>query len=305
MRYVVTGAAGFIGSHLLGALLERGHEATGWDAFTGYYDPALKEENARGLPVERLDLVEDALDLAGMDGVFHLAGQPGVASFGSVFPVYVRQNVLASQRLFEAAAEAGVRVVFASSSSVYGDAAAYPTPEDTAPRPIAPYGITKLACEHLARSYGVEFGLDVVTVRYFTIYGPRQRPDMALARVVACLAEGRPFELHGDGAQSRSFTYVDDAVDATILAMERASAGDVLNVGGGEELSLLEAIETLGRIAGRRLELVAAPRRQGDQRRTAADTSRIQADLGWSPRTSFAEGIAAQWRWAADRVAAR
>ncbi len=162
MRYVVTGAAGFIGSHLLRALLERGHDATGWDAFTDYYDPALKEENARGLPVERLDLVEDALDLDGVDGVFHLAGQPGVASFGSVFPIYVRQNVLASQRLFEAAADVGVRVTFASSSSVYGDAAAYPTPEDTAPRPIAPYGITKLACEHLARAYGVEFGLDVV-----------------------------------------------------------------------------------------------------------------------------------------------
>jgi nucleoside-diphosphate-sugar epimerase len=304
MRYLVTGAAGFIGSKLLRTLLERGHDAVGWDAFTDYYDPALKEENASGLPVERVDLAEDPLALDGLDGVFHLAGQPGVASFGGVFPVYVRQNVLASQRLFEAAAEAGVRVTFASSSSIYGDAAAYPTPEETVPRPLAPYGITKLACEHLAYAYGAEFGLAVTTVRYFTIYGPRQRPDMAFTRMVSALAEGRPFELYGDGSQSRSFTYVDDAVDATIAAMERAEPGSTFNVGGGTEVSMLEAIETLGRIAKRRLEVVRMPRREGDAPRTAADTSRIREALGWRPRTPFEEGLEAQWRWAADRVAA-
>ena len=304
MRYLVTGAAGFIGSQLLRTLLERGHDAIGWDAFTDYYDPQLKEENAAGLPVERVDLAEDELDVAGYDGVFHLAGQPGVASFGSVFPVYVRQNVLASQRLFEAVVAAGTRVVFASSSSIYGDAAAYPTPRGHRPRPIAPYGITKLACEHLARAYEREFGLDAVTVRYFTIYGPRQRPDMALPVILSCLLEGRPFELHGDGMQSRSFTFVDDAVEATILAMERAHVGAVFNVGGGEEVSMLEAIETLGRISGRRLELITAPRRLGDQRRTAADTTRIREALGWTATTPFAEGLEAQWRWAAARVAA-
>ncbi|MGH3065612.1 MAG: NAD-dependent epimerase/dehydratase family protein, partial [Gaiellaceae bacterium] len=271
MRYVVTGAAGFIGSQLLRTLLEWGHDATGWDAFTDYYEPALKEENARGLPVERIDLVEDALDLDGVDGIFHLAGQPGVRSFGSVFPVYVRQNILASQRLFEAAAQARTRTVFASSSSIYGDAASYPTSEDTVPRPLSPYGITKLGCEHLAQAYRQEFGLEVVTLRYFTIYGPRQRPDMALAKIAACLAEKRPFELLGDGTQSRSFTFVDDAVEATIGAMERASAGSTLNVGGGEEVSMLDAIEALGRIAGRPLEIVRSPRREGDQTRTAAD----------------------------------
>ena len=154
MRYVVTGAAGFIGSRLLRTLLERGDDALGWDAFTDYYDPALKEENARDLPVEHIDLVVDELDLAGADGVFHLAGQPGVRSFGGVFPTYVRQNVLASQRLFEAVARAGARTVFASSSSVYGDAAAYPTPEEASPRPLSPYGITKLAAEQLAYAYG-------------------------------------------------------------------------------------------------------------------------------------------------------
>ena len=304
MRYVVTGAAGFIGSHLLRLLLERGHEATGWDAFTDYYDPTLKAENARGLPVERVDLAQDELDLEGVDGVFHLAGQPGVRSFGGIFPVYVRQNVLASQRLFEAAVTAGARTVLASSSSIYGDAAAYPTSEDTSPRPLSPYGITKLACEHLAHAYSQEFGLDSVVLRYFTIFGPRQRPDMALARMVTCLAEGRPFELFGDGTQSRSFTYVDDAVQATILAMERGPAGATYNVGGGVEVSMLQAIEALARIAGRRLELVRSPRREGDATRTAADTSRIRGETGWEPKTSFEEGVAAQWRWAADRVAA-
>jgi UDP-glucuronate 4-epimerase len=306
MRYVVTGAAGFIGSHLLRALLDRGHDAVGWDAFTDYYDPALKEENADGLPVERIDLAEDEIpSLDGVDGVFHLAGQPGVSSFGDVFRVYVRQNVLASQRLFEAASSAGARTVLASSSSIYGDAAAYPTPEDTAPRPLSPYGITKLAAEHLAAAYGGEFGLDAVVVRYFTIFGPRQRPDMALTRMVVRAIEGRPFELYGDGTQSRSLTYVDDAVEATILAMERGASGAVYNVGGGSEVTVSRWIEVLEAVSGRPLEIVAGPWRAGDARRTAADTTRIRADTGWEPRTSFEDGLAAQWRWAADRVAAR
>jgi nucleoside-diphosphate-sugar epimerase len=304
MRYIVTGAAGFIGSQLLRTLLDRGHDATGWDAFTDYYDPALKEENARGLPVDRVDVGVDALALDGVDGVFHLAGQPGVKSFGSLFPVYVRENILASQRLFEAAARARVRTVLASSSSIYGDAASYPTPEETVPRPLSPYGISKLAAEHLAEAYRQEFGLDVVTLRYFTIYGPRQRPDMAFASMVTALAENRSFELFGDGTQSRSFTYVDDAVDATIGVMERGSSGSTFNVGGGSEVSVLQAIEALGSIAGRRLEIVRSPRREGDASRTAADTSRIRREIGWEPRTSFEEGLAAQWRWAADRVAA-
>jgi len=305
MRYVVTGAAGFIGSQLLRTLLERGHDAVGWDAFTDYYDLALKEENARGLPVERVDLVDDALDLGGVDGVFHLAGQPGVLSFGGIFPVYVRQNILASERLFAAAAAAHARTVFASSSSIYGAAETYPTPEETEPRPLSPYGITKLACEHLAHAYGREFGLEYIVLRYFTIFGPRQRPDMAMMRMTACLVEGRPFELYGDGTQSRSFTYVEDAVEATILAMERGHPGQVYNVGGGEEVSMLQAIESLQAISGRTLELVEASWREGDARRTAADTSRIRTDTGWEPRTPFAEGLAAHWKWAADRVASR
>jgi nucleoside-diphosphate-sugar epimerase len=304
MRYVVTGAAGFIGSGLLRTLLELEHDAVGWDSFTDFYDPALKEENARGLPVERVDLAEDALDLSGVDGVFHLAGQPGVRSFGGVFPVYVRQNVVATQRVFEAAVAAGTRTVFASSSSIYGDAAAYPTTEDTTPRPLSPYGITKLACEHLAHAYRQAFGLDAVVLRYFNAFGPKQRPDMAFAKMTACLAAGRPFEVYGDGTQSRSFTYVDDVVVATLLAMEKGRSGVVYNVGGGVEVSLLRAIETLGAIAGRRVEFVRSPRVDGDVARTSADTSRIHADIGWEATTPFEEGLEAQWRWAADRVAA-
>jgi nucleoside-diphosphate-sugar epimerase len=304
MRYVVTGAAGFIGSHLLEMLVELEHDVVGWDSFTDYYDPALKQENARGLPVERVDLADDPLDLTGVEGVFHLAGQPGVRSFGDVFPVYVRENVLATQRLFEAAAAAGTRTVLASSSSVYGDAETYPTSEDTSPRPVSPYGTTKLACEHLAYAYGRERGLEVVVLRYFNVYGPRQRPDMAFARMIDCLVAGRPFELYGDGTQSRSFTYVDDVAIGTLLAMEKAPRGSTYNLGGGEEVSVQQAIDMLGEITGRPLDVVRSQRVDGDVARTCADTSRMAAEIGWEASTPVAEGLETQWRWAADRVAA-
>lgn len=300
MRYAVTGAAGFIGSHLAEALAGAGHEVVGIDCFTDYYDPALKEENARGLDVRRLDLAEDELDLAGLDGVFHLAGQPGVNSFGDVFPLYLRRNELASQRVFEAAARDGVRVVFASSSSVYGAAETFPTPEETTPRPLSPYGITKLACEHLAAAYAREFGLDCVVLRYFNAFGPRQRPDMAFTRIVNALAAGTRFSLYGDGDQSRGWTYVADVVDATIAAVERGSG--TYNVGGALEASLNETIALLERISGRRLELERRPAVPGDQRRTRADTTRLRGELGWAPRVSLEDGLRAQWEWASTRV---
>lgn len=304
MRYAVTGAAGFIGSHLAEALQEAGHDVVGVDCFTDYYDPAEKEQNAQGLDVRRLDLADEQLDLAGVDGVFHLAAQAGVRSFGDVFPVYVRRNLVATQRVLEACAQAGVRVVLASSSSVYGDAEAYPTPEDAEPRPISPYGITKLGCEHLARAYGSAFGLDAVTLRYFTVYGPRQRPDMFFRRVCEALLAGRTFEIFGSGEQSRSFTYVADAVEATVAAMERAERGAVLNVGGGEEASMLEAIALLERVSGRRLDVRHVAGAKGDVSRTSADVTRIGAALGWRPRTSLEEGLARTWSWASARVAA-
>jgi UDP-glucuronate 4-epimerase len=303
MRYAVTGAAGFIGSHLAEALIAAGHEVVGLDSFTDYYDTVLKEENARGLDVRRVDLAEDELDFAGLDGVFHLAGQPGVRSFGDVFPLYLRRNVLASQRVFEAAARDGVRVVFSSSSSVYGAAERYPTPENTVPHPLSPYGITKLACEHLAAAYEREFGLDCVTLRYFNAFGPRQRPDMAFTRIVLALAAGTRFVLYGDGEQSRGWTYVSDVVDATILAMERGHG--VYNVGGAIEASMNETIALLERIAGRTLDVSRDEAVPGDQRRTNADTSRIRGDLGWQPRVSLEVGLRAEWDWAAGRVAAQ
>jgi UDP-glucuronate 4-epimerase len=305
MRYVVTGAAGFIGSHLAQTLVKRGYEVVCVDCFTDYYDPALKEENAAGLDVSRLDLADEDLELTGVDGVFHLAGQPGVRSFGEVFEDYVRRNLLASRRVFETSAAAGVRVVFASSSSVYGDAESYPTREDAQPRPISPYGITKLGCEQLAYAHAKGFGLDAVVLRYFTFYGPRQRPDMAFARVVDALARGSSFELYGDGLQSRSFTYVGDGVEATIAAMEQAPAGAVYNVGGGVEATLRDAIATLEEISGRALDLVERPAAAGDVRRTAPDVSAIEGELGWHPSTSLEDGLRAQWEWASSRVAAR
>jgi UDP-glucuronate 4-epimerase len=304
MRYVVTGAAGFVGSHLAEALVAAGHDVVGIDCFTDYYDPAEKEANARGLDVRRLDLAETELELDGVDGVFHLAAQAGVRSFGDVFPLYVRRNLVATQRVFETAAAAGVRVVFASSSSVYGEAEAYPTREDAVPRPISPYGITKLGCEHLARAYGVGFGLDAVALRYFTVYGPRQRPDMFFRRVCDALVTGGSFEIYGTGEQSRSFTEVGDAVAATVAAMERAPAGSVYNVGGGDEASMLEAIALLERISGRTLALRRVDAARGDVSRTKADVTRIREALGWEPATSLEDGLIRMWSWASGRVAA-
>jgi UDP-glucuronate 4-epimerase len=300
MRYVVTGAAGFIGSHLTEALLANGHEVVAVDCFTDYYEPALKEENASAFDVARLDLAEEELALDGFDGVFHLAGQPGVRSSFADFDVYVRRNIVATQKVFESAARAGVRVVLASSSSIYGDAETYPTAEDARPQPISPYGITKLACEHLARAYG----LDAVLLRYFTVYGPRQRPDMAFARVVDALVRGDSFELYGDGLQSRSFTFVSDVVDATVAAMQRGEARATYNVGGGTEATMRDAVATLEDVSGRTLDLVVRPAAAGDVRRTAADTRRIERDLGWRASTALADGLRAQWEWASVRVAA-
>jgi UDP-glucuronate 4-epimerase len=295
MRYAVTGAAGFIGSHLAEELLRRGHNVVGMDSFTDYYDVALKEDNARAIEVVRLDLGRDELDFGGFDGVFHLAGQPGVAPSFDAFPLYVQRNLLASQRVFEAAARAGKRVVFASSSSVYGAVEQYPTPEDARPAPLSPYGLTKLAAEHLALALGRSVDLDVVVLRYFSVFGPRQRPDMAFAQIARALAEDRSFTLHGDGAQTRAWTYVGDVVEATIAAMERGAG--TYNVGGGSEISLREAVAAFEALAGRPLAVEERPVAPGEPQRTSADTSKIAAELGWQPRTPLLEGLRAQWEW--------
>jgi len=302
-RYLVTGCAGFIGSHLADALLRRGNEVIGVDAFTDYYPRPTKESNVneartdRGLSLVERDLSADTLDplLENVDGIFHLAAQPGVrGSWGETFAHYVRDNILATQRLFEAAAARGLRVVMSSTSSIYGNAEAYPTREDATPRPVSPYGVTKLACESLARTYAECFGLETVVLRYFTVYGPRQRPDMAFARIISALLAGRPFPVFGSGEQSRDFTYVDDAVSATVAAMERGPSGMVYNVGGGSETTLNDAIALCEELSGRRLQVVHEAVARGDVRRTGADTSLIRSQLGWRPETSLVEGLAAQ-----------
>jgi nucleoside-diphosphate-sugar epimerase len=302
-RYLVTGCAGFVGSHVVETLLGRGHGVLGVDVFTDYYGRDVKESNIEraqkdaAFSLVEVDLAGDSIAplLDGVDGVFHLAAQPGVrGSWGDTFAVYLRDNVLASQRLFEAAARSGIRIVFASTSSVYGNAESYPTHEEMLPRPVSPYGVTKLACESLARTYAECFGLQAIVLRYFTVYGPRQRPDMAFARIISALLGETPFHVYGTGEQSRDFTYVGDAAEATVAAMEDGRAGTTYNVGGGSETTLREVIALVERLAGMQLAVRYEPAAVGDVRRTAADTTRIRSELAWHPQTSLADGLAAQ-----------
>ena len=304
MRTVVTGVAGFIGSRLAGKLLESGDSVLGVDRFSSYYDESLKRRNAEALQAHAgFELIEadlNAIELSPLledaDVAFHLAAQPGVrVSWGAEFDVYVNDNVLATQRLLEAARETRLgRFVLASSSSVYGAAERFPVVESDAPRPISPYGVTKLAAEHLCRLYSARFSMPTVTLRYFTIFGPGQRPDMAFSRFIDAALEGRPVEVFGDGLQSREFTFVDDAVAATIAAIERGAPGAVYNIAGGAEATVLHAIETLGRLLEAEIQVRHLPAAPGDPRRTGADTSRARRDLGFAPQVSLEEGLARQ-----------
>jgi nucleoside-diphosphate-sugar epimerase len=306
-RAVVTGAAGFIGSHLCDRLLALGHKVVGVDSFTDYYARALKEQNLkdlRGHPdfaFEELDLVDADLRrvFRGANVIYHLAGRPGVRpSWGEQFDSYLRDNVLATQRLLESLKEIPVdRLVFAGSSSVYGDAEMFPTKENALPRPVSPYGVTKLAAEHLTLLYTKNFGLPVVSVRYFTVYGPRQRPDMAFSRFMQALADGEPIEVFGDGEQTREFTYVSDAVEGTIKAATADVVGQVVNLGGGSRVTInrvLATLEDISRAKARRKNLPAAP---GDPRHTGASINLARERLGWEPRVSLREGLTKQWEW--------
>jgi UDP-glucuronate 4-epimerase len=302
-RYLVTGCAGFIGSHLTQALTARGCSVVGVDAFTDNYPRSIKQRNLEQCLEEgnvrfaELDLADWPFEvlLNGVDGVFHLAARPGVrTSWGPTFDGYLRDNMSATQRIFEAAVEHGVRVVYASSSSVYGAAKAYPLREDAKPMPVSPYGVSKLACEALAGAYASSLGLDAVGMRFFSVYGPRQRPDMAFAAVFDCLARNLPFRLFGSGRQTRDFTFVGDVVEATLAAMQRAPSGRVYNVGGGSEITVLEALGLCEQIAGRRLQLDQVGAGTGDARRTLADFGLAEAELGWTPSTSLEDGLRAQ-----------
>jgi nucleoside-diphosphate-sugar epimerase len=306
--YLVTGCAGFIGSHLSEALIERGDRVVGIDSFTDYYARGLKDDNIRelrkrpGFTLLEADLADAPLaSLVGVvDGVFHLAGQPGVrGSWGRTFSVYLHENLLATQRVFEAAADAGVRVVFASSSSVYGNAPSYPISESSPMRPVSPYGVTQLCCEQLAHTYATCAGLDFVGLRYFTVYGPHQRPDMAVKRIATALSTGGTFHVYGTGDQSRDVTYVDDAVLASIAVIDAAPSGAIYNVGCGSETSLRRVMELCQQLSGRELDVRFHPPATGDVRRTVADSTRIRADVGWVPQTTLEEGLTSQLAWAA------
>lgn len=304
---LVTGAAGFIGSTLSERLLADGVRVTGVDCFTDYYDPALKRRNleaaAKHPGFRMLELDLGAADLAALpdvDVVFHQAAQAGVrASWGREFTSYVHHNVLATQRLLERYRDAKLeRFVYASSSSVYGDAERYPTDEALLPRPFSPYGVTKLAGEHLVLLYGRNFGLPVAALRYFTVYGPRQRPDMAFHRFCRALLKGDEILVYGDGRQSRDFTYIDDAVEANVRAWKRAAPQGVYNVGGGSQVEVLEAIALLEGALGVKAKLRFEPRPPGDPLRTRADAARLRADLDYATRVGIADGLAAEAAWA-------
>lgn len=304
---LVTGVAGFLGSHLAEALLDRGHDVLGLDAFTPYYSRRLKDANLdalrsrSGFTFLEQDLGEGDLApvVRGRDWVFHQAAQPGVrASWDVGFADYTRHNVLATQRLLEACRqEETARFVFASSSSVYGNVAEGEVTEDAPLRPLSPYGVTKLASEKLVEVYHREFGLPTVSLRYFTVCGPRQRPDMAFHKILRAMHRGDAFPLFGDGSQERDFTFVSDAVLANILAAEKGTPGAVYNIGGGHPITLMEVIRILESEVGKPARLDRQPRAMGDPRRTAANLTRAREDLGYQPEVSVAEALRLEAGW--------
>jgi len=307
-RVLVTGCAGFIGSHLTDSLLDDGHDVLGVDCYNDNYEAALKHANlahTHGRDGFRLVVADLArADLAALlhdrDAVFHLAAEPGVRpSWGRRFDRYVHNNVVATQRLLEATASCPERrFVYASSSSVYGDAAGLPTREDTLPHPLSPYGVTKLAAEQLCSLYHAEHGVETVALRFFSVYGPRQRPDMAFRRFCHAALEGGPIRLFGDGRQTRDFTFVADVVAATRAAAEApGAAGGVYNIGGGARVSLNRSLEVLAAVAGRPLDVRRQERETGDVRHTGADITRARADLRFAPATDLEAGLRAELDW--------
>jgi UDP-glucose 4-epimerase len=310
----VTGAAGFIGSHLTETCLQRGWRVTAVDSFTDYYPRSIKAENAAAAQGHpnctwlELDLATAPLEplLADVDIIFHLAAQAGVrASWGTQFDIYTVNNVTVVQRLLEAARHAALqKFVFASSSSVYGDAATRPTPESAAPSPVSPYGATKVLGEHLASLYWKSYGVPVVSLRYFTVYGPRQRPDMAFHRLIDAALTGGEVAIFGDGRQMRDFTFVSDIVEGTLSAGEHGRSGGVYNLGGGNSIALLDAIAAISDIAGSAPSLRFTERQRGDARDTTADASKAAAELLFSPRQSLQEGLRQQIKWQVQRLAA-
>jgi nucleoside-diphosphate-sugar epimerase len=307
VKALVTGAAGFIGSTLAEHLLAAGADVVGLDGFTDYYPRAAKERNLTALrTLAGFRFVEARIQDADLGAllhdrthVFHLAAQPGVRkSWGREFDVYTGNNVEATQILLEAAAPLALeRFVYASSSSVYGDRVPIPMTEDALPQPVSPYGVTKLAAEQLCYLYHVNYGVPAVSLRYFTVYGPRQRPDMAFHKFLSAVVQREPFHLYGDGEQTRDFTFVADAVAATAAAAVRGVPGRVYNVGGGSRVSMNEVVALVGRVSGCQPAVTVDPAQKGDMRHTYADTTAARRDLGFAPRTTLEDGLRAEYDW--------
>ena len=307
MKALVTGAAGFIGSHLSAALLASGATVIGMDSFTDYYARSLKDENLATLKgLAGFTFVEGAIQdadlqalLAGVTHVFHLAGQAGVRkSWGSDFDVYIRDNIQATQRLLEAVARVPIqKYVYSSSSSVYGNHVALPMREDAYLQPLSPYGVTKLAGEHLGNLYFANHGVPAVSLRYFTVYGPRQRPDMAFQRFLTAARDGSTITVYGDGEQTRDFTFVSDIVAANLAAAGRGHPGRVYNIGGGSRVTLNHVLELIQSVTGKAVTIRREPEQKGDMRHTYADTSAARRDLDFIPRVTLENGLDQQYRW--------
>jgi nucleoside-diphosphate-sugar epimerase len=310
MRALVTGTAGFIGSTLSDRLLQSGADVIGIDSFTDYYPRAMKERNLAGLrPHERFTFVESRIQDADLESlladrthVFHLAAQAGVRkSWGRDFDVYTTNNIEATQVLLEACVKRPIeKLVYASSSSVYGDNVAMPMREDALPQPVSPYGVSKLAAEQLCYLYFVNYQVPTVSLRYFTVYGPRQRPDMGFHKFLKAVMNGEAIGVYGDGHQTRDFTFVADAVSATVLAATKGVPGRVYNIGGGSRVNLLEVLEMIGRVTGRPPAINHDSAQKGDMRHTFADTTLARTDLGFAPTVTLEQGLAAEFAWLKD-----
>ncbi|UKO98233.1 NAD-dependent epimerase/dehydratase family protein [Nostoc sp. UHCC 0870] len=308
-RVIVTGVAGFIGSHLAQTLLEQGKEVIGIDEFNDYYEPMLKRKNIAHLQSSpNFTLIESNIQgldwstlLQDVDVVYHQAAQAGVrASWGQGFRAYTERNINATQVILEAAKDAKqlTRFVFASTSSIYGDAETLPTHEGIPPQPVSPYGITKLAAERLCGLYHKNFGVPFVSLRYFTVYGPRQRPDMAFHKFFKAVLQDEAIPIYGDGQQTRDFTFVKDAVAANLAAATVPQAvGEIFNIGGGSRVVLAEVLNTMEGIVGKPIKRNHIEKAMGDARHTAADVSKARQILGYQPQVSLKEGLTQEWEW--------
>lgn len=307
MRCLVTGAAGFIGSHICQRLLEDGFSVTGIDIFTDFYPKWIKENNISLLQnKEKFKFISGDINGLNLDDlmektdlVFHLAAQAGVrTSWGRSFSIYTKNNIETTQNLLEAAKDKGVKkFVYASSSSVYGVCPELPMKETSSLRPYSPYGVTKLAAEHLCGLYFKNYGVPAVSLRYFTVYGPRQRPDMAFHRFFKASIDNKPIFLFGDGKQTRDFTYIDDIVGANIAASREGTPGEIYNIGGGSRIELVEIFPKIEKICGKKIKIKKIERQRGDVLHTFADTQKAKTDLDYIPRVSLEEGLLKEWIW--------